>query len=441
MQLSLPLVARRHRGRRWGRQVVSLVAATLLSGLQLGQVPAEIAAPTVAHAADPAPAAPMATDWVPVNTSAVWMGPVMADPSHPGHVLAGGLGPGDCHASKVEVDNLFDSWDGGETWSRRWLGTACMTAIFAFTATPDGVLLALTSTGIYRSVNGGVDWDRPLRGPAYAVLVDPLDANTLYAADHGVQRSDDAGLTWTQLNVGSCDVRGVASSVAWAGTVVLEGGCGMQRSDDGGATWTPLPAAPAYGQGRLITTSTGTLYADATQSFRVTADQAGLWRSDDVGDSWTHLVGVSGRVEDLAADPRDPTEQSLLVAARIGDSSAQPLTYNYDLRATADGGATWSPLGWPVAPDGRPLAPQYGTSGHSLSVVGDTLYLGTTSGLWKRPLPARTAPQSSPPLTDPLALEVPGQWRPLASVGAPSPRTQAAVVWTGSTLLVWGGAA
>jgi hypothetical protein len=32
-----------------------------------------------------------------------------------------------------------------------------------------------------------------------------------------------------------------------------------------------------------------------------------------------------------------------------------------------------------------------------------------------------------------------GEWRPMSSLGAPSPRSNAAAVWTGSRLLVWGG--
>ncbi len=60
---------------------------------------------------------------------------------------------------------------------------------------------------VFRSTDGGSTWAD--RGgdlpdiPVNAIVVDPADANTLYAGtDHGVYRTVDAGATWTDFSNG-----------------------------------------------------------------------------------------------------------------------------------------------------------------------------------------------------------------------------------------------
>ncbi|MFZ1983192.1 MAG: hypothetical protein WAU91_02190, partial [Desulfatitalea sp.] len=106
------------------------------------------------------------------------MNTLALDPADAGHVLAGG---GDFHNAKI-VGDLWESWDGGGTWTR---------------------------TGLTNII-------------VNAVLIDPRDANTLYAGCEFSQnyvepiwKSVDGGRTWTPKTVGLPPARRTLFSL-WA---------------------------------------------------------------------------------------------------------------------------------------------------------------------------------------------------------------------------------
>lgn len=102
---------------------------------------------------------------------------------------------------------------------------------------------------IYRSADAGESWLRkeldlvhPSRN-INAVVVDPLDADTLYVATmkNGVLKSSDGGDTWCTANVGlrSLDVLSLAIHPSDPGTLYagLAEGAGVFKSIDAGETW------------------------------------------------------------------------------------------------------------------------------------------------------------------------------------------------------------
>lgn len=104
--------------------------------------------------------------------------------------------------------------------------------------------------GIYRSINGGVNWaahstnlDPNILGSQ--LIVDPRNSNRLYLAGRGygvpqslggLYRSVDGGLTWTQSLNGE-DVRGVAVNPLDSNRVYVATSSGLQISNDGGDTF------------------------------------------------------------------------------------------------------------------------------------------------------------------------------------------------------------
>jgi photosystem II stability/assembly factor-like uncharacterized protein len=101
--------------------------------------------------------------------------------------------------------------------------------------------------GIWRSSNGGKNWQAMNRGLAhttvYSIAIDPDVSGLIYAGTHGggVYRSTDAGKTWSQSSSGitipdvhSLALIGGAHPMVFAGT--LNGG--LFQSSDHGMHWT-----------------------------------------------------------------------------------------------------------------------------------------------------------------------------------------------------------
>jgi len=72
-------------------------------------------------------------------------------------------------------------------------------------------LYTATQNGIYRSVDGGLEWDTVLSGFFRELVIDPQNSSTIYAGQrgpsgYGVYKSTDGGDTWHHYNQGmTCD--------------------------------------------------------------------------------------------------------------------------------------------------------------------------------------------------------------------------------------------
>ncbi len=193
-----------------------------------------------------------------------------------------------------------------------------------------------TGDGIYKSTDAGKTWTHlGLREAQQigSIIIDPRDPNRVFAAalghpygpntERGVFRSTDGGQNWQRVlykdeNTGAIQVAFDPSNSQiiyadlWAGRQApwevggsFNGpGSGLYKSADGGATWhelrTGLPTI-ADGLGRIgfaiAPSDPKRLYAtvDATGS------KGGIYRSDDAGESW-RLMNTERRVWDRASD-------------------------------------------------------------------------------------------------------------------------------------------
>lgn len=215
---------------------------------------------------------------------------------------------------------ILESISGGETWTLRVLpGTGGAEAAAFCPKNPD---LVYVSAGekLLRSRNGGDAWEvvAPLR--ASQILIDATDEDTLYVSADGIQRSCDAGRTWTVLT----DRAFVLADRPGPGGLLFAGGYGrILRSADGGRTWSET-AKPEFGTATEI----------AVSSRRVLfATDVGIHASDDGGMSWREMrTGLSGHfISDLVVAPSSPR---VIYAA----------TENSGLFRTDDGGAVWRRL-------------------------------------------------------------------------------------------------
>ena len=196
-------------------------------------------------------------------------------------------------------------------------------------------------TGVYRTRNGGDDWEAvglPDSEHVSRILVDPKDGNTVYACalghlwnsntERGVFKTTDGGKNWTKLLYRN-DSTGCAemamdpkdSSVLYAAMWDVRRephnfrsggpGSGLFKSTDAGATWHELrKGLPAGDLGRI---GMAVAASEHTRVYAVVEarNHTALFRSDDAGESWAEVnnsFNVSGRpfyFARLAVDPKN----------------------------------------------------------------------------------------------------------------------------------------
>lgn len=258
------------------------------------------------------------SSWRAVNDflASIAVNNIVADPNNP-QIFYAGTGEGWFNSSAVRGVGMFKSTDGGNSWN---LMSSTTSQEFAYiqkiAVTASGTIIIATraddtqSGGIFRSTDNGVSFTRVLNsrgadieiasnGDIYAsrgifspgtifkstdeglnwtnvtppggnnharieIAIAPSNPNIVYAMSHDisdntigwVQKSIDAGATWTNLTIpqhndGCFEVAtDVTRTQAWYDLilavsptnpdVVIAGGVDLARTDDGGQTWTQI---------------------------------------------------------------------------------------------------------------------------------------------------------------------------------------------------------
>jgi photosystem II stability/assembly factor-like uncharacterized protein len=231
------------------------------------------------------------------------IGDLAIAPSDP-NIIYVGSGEGLQRPDLSTGNGIYKSTDGGRSWRHLGLRDAQQIgSIIVDPTNPKRVFVAAlghpygpnTERGVYRSLDGGETWERVLykdeNTGAIQVAFDPGNPQILYAD------------LWAAR-------QGPWENGAWQGP-----GSGLFKSVDGGKTWRQLTKGLpdiAGGLGRIgfdISRShPRTIYATVDAN----PDVAGIYRSDDGGESWRRLNGeprIWGRGSDFAeirVHPRNP---------------------------------------------------------------------------------------------------------------------------------------
>ena len=232
------------------------------------------------------------------NSAAV--GAIAVAESDPNVVYAG-TGEACIRSDVSHGDGAYRSTDAGKTWQHVGLDdTRHIARIRVHPQDPDLVYVAALGhafgpngqRGVFRSRDGGKSWDHVLSKSDKAGAIDlSMDANNprvLYAAIYEVLRTP-----WS-LTSGGPD------------TALL-------RSTDGGDTWADLTASPGMPggiKGRIGVAASPA--RDGRVWAIVEAEDGGLFRSDDRGDTWERVCD-DAKVRQrpfyhhhIFADPKDP---------------------------------------------------------------------------------------------------------------------------------------
>lgn len=219
--------------------------------------------------------------------------------------------------------------DGGQQWRELTptLGQATIVAAHFVDAhtgwlvTVSGLAANAPAYQLYRTTNGGADWQRR-----------DLD---LFAPGDPAALPQTVYLDFVDAGTGWLVVRQATSSAFNQGTLFT--------TYDGGLTWKQLPL-PAAGPVQFTSATDGTLETAPPDS--------GRYVTHDGGATWERLAGTAADAPADAA-PAGPTDLSLAAPdsgwgrSANGTCDAAGCRLDVSLVATRDGGQTWQPVTLP----------------------------------------------------------------------------------------------
>ncbi len=238
------------------------------------------------------------------------VGDVVVSPSNP-DVIYVGSGEGLQRPDLSVGDGIYKSTDAGKTWINTGLKDGQQIGGLAIDPKNENRVFAAvlghpygpnTERGVYRTVDGGKNWERVLykdeNTGAIQVTIDPNNSNIIYA----------------DLWAGR---QGPWENGAWDGKE-----SGLFKSIDGGTTWTKLTKGlptTEQGLGRIgfciAPSNSNRMYATVDAG-----KYGGIYRSDDAGENW-YLSNADnrlwGRGSDFAEVKVDPKNPDILYTANV----------------------------------------------------------------------------------------------------------------------------
>lgn len=292
------------------------------------------------------------------------IGAIAVSPSNNNIIYVGG-GEKTVRGNVSHGDGIWKSLDAGKTWEFMGLADSRhICRIRVHPENPDIVYAAVLGhlfgsnqmRGVYRSKDGGKNWERILFANADAGAVDlvfnPQNPRELYASTWRVRRtpyslesggegsalwkSSDGGDTWQNLSeakdnglpkaplgIIGVTVSPVNPERVWAIIEAKQGG--VFRSDNGGKTWRKINSERKLRQRAWYYTR---IYADPQNADIVYVLNVRFHRSKDGGKSFESISTPHGDHHDLWIAPEDP--QRMI----IGDDGGAQVSLN--------GGESWS---------------------------------------------------------------------------------------------------
>lgn len=251
--------------------------------------------------------------WNPVfdEQSTGSIGDVEVAPSNP-NVIYVGTGEG-LHRPDLSVGNgIYKSADAGKTWTHCWISENQQIGKLAIDPTNENRVFAAVlghpyaaskERGVYRTLDGGKTWKQVFfideNTGSIQVEIDPMNPQIVFADMWQSQLGPWENSQWNGAN------------------------SGLYKSIDGGNTWKKITTGlPTFEQG-LSRIGFCISPSDHNRMYATVAandDVAGIYRSDDAGESWTRMNGdgrLWGRGDDFAELKVDPLNADIVYDANV----------------------------------------------------------------------------------------------------------------------------
>ena len=190
--------------------------------------------------------------WTLMNTdqlASIGISDIAIDPSDVNTLY---IATGDGNAGDTYSLGVLKSTDGGLTWNPTGLSWNVQqnrtTSRIIIHPTNNQLLIVATNNGIWRTLDGGVNWTQEQTGSFKDLKFHPSNPSIVYATGTSFFRSTNAGDTWSNVTTGlpTTDVSRMALAVSPANSsyVYILAGAGnfgmkgLYRSTDAGLTWT-----------------------------------------------------------------------------------------------------------------------------------------------------------------------------------------------------------
>jgi photosystem II stability/assembly factor-like uncharacterized protein len=204
-----------------------------------------------------------------------------------GNIAVDPLTPAVLYAASTS--GAFRSTDGGENWSRLPLDETSLVNVAIAPASPQNVYMS-SNRGIFHTANGGLTWSRVLETAGnftqpyvHFLAVDPQNADAVYASlsDGSVVRRD-GGQQWTQLARLECPGNQLVFASGQPASIYARA-CGkVFKSIDRGGSWREVGFSSRTAAWiALDPLNANVLYVASAQN--------GVYRSRDGGETWTRI--------------------------------------------------------------------------------------------------------------------------------------------------------
>ncbi len=293
------------------------------------------------------------------------IGSIALAPSNP-KVIYVGTGSDAMRSNVIIGKGIYRSEDGGLSWSHVGLESCGqLGAVIVHPTDPETVYVAAignpfrknTERGVFKSVNGGRDWQKILYHSDSVGAVDlefaPDDPTQIYAClwraqrkpwtiisggqkTGGIYKTEDSGQGWVRLSnglpqglIGKSDlaVSPANPHIVWALVEAPAGEGGVFRSDDRGTNFKLVNSKKELLDRPFYYCNIDANPKDAEHLY---VSSTRFWHSKDGGQHWSMMSTPHGDNHDLWINPEDT---NLFIQANDGGANI-----------TQNGGKTWSSL-------------------------------------------------------------------------------------------------
>ena len=273
------------------------------------------------------------TTWTPIfdDYGAYAIGCLAIDPDNPNVVWAG-TGENNSQRALGYGNGVYKTLDGGKSWKNMGLKTSRQVGkILIDPRNTDVIYVAAEGSvwgpggdrGVYKSTNGGTNWNRVLEisenTGAYDLEFNPVNPDIIYATVHQRRRrsfskinggpesafykSINGGKDWKKVNKGlpgvhlgriGLSVTPADPNIVYAIVEAANGKGGFYKSTDQGESWNRMSDYTSSGQYYT------TIYADPKNPLRVYSMDTYSRITEDGGKTWKKLSTKKRHVDDHA---------------------------------------------------------------------------------------------------------------------------------------------
>ncbi len=304
------------------------------------------------------------------------VGDLAVDPDDP-DVLYLGTGEANSSGDSYAGTGLYRTTNGGDDWEFLGFANSCHIGRVAidpsdntklFVASMGSLFSTSNDRGVYRSTNGGTNWEQVLftndSTGCIDIVINPSNTDIVYASmwqrirgpedrrvggtHSGIYRSIDGGDNWDRLTTGlpsgedigriglaicpSNPSRLYASVVNHPGDLI-----DFYRTDNGGDNWSDMLVNPNVGSFSSFGWYFGQIWAHPVDQDIVCFGDVSLWRSYNGGSYWYDISGITH--VDHHALYIDPTNPEYMINGNDGgvfitENGGNSWTKCYDLPIT-----------------------------------------------------------------------------------------------------------